>query len=99
MFKRIALTLAVAGTLMLGIGSPITAEARGPHGRHHDHGRWHGHGHGHWHGGWRGPVVYPPVYYGGYYPVRTYYAAPYYYPPYGSYFGYYGSGTSISIGC
>jgi hypothetical protein len=41
--------------------------------------------------------VYPPVYYGGYYPVRTYYGAPYY-PPYGGHFGYYGSGVGISVG-
>jgi hypothetical protein len=39
--------------------------------------------------------VYPPIYVGGYYPVRTYYAAPYY--PYG-YYGYYGSGVSVSVG-
>jgi hypothetical protein len=40
--------------------------------------------------------VYPPIYVGGYYPVRTYYAAPYY--PYGHYGGYYGSGVSLSVG-
>ena len=45
--------------------------------------------------------MYPRVYYGGYYPVRAYYADPYwdpYYDGYYPYYGYYGSGVRVSVG-
>ena len=103
MLKRMMLALTVVGVFAIGAGMPKVATAeRGHHGHHGHHGHghhghhghWHGHGHGHWS---HRPIVYPPIYYGGYYPVRTYYAPPYfgYYEPY---YGYYGSGVSLSVG-
>ena len=102
MFKRVYLALAVVAALTLGVGMPNQAKADHGHHGHHGHHGWHGHHghHHHWHGYYRRPIVYPPIYVGGYYPVRSYYAAPYY-PygyPYGGYFGYYGPGVGVSVG-
>jgi hypothetical protein len=109
MFKRTMLALTVVGALAIGAAMPKAASADwGHHGHHHHghHGHWGGHHHGHWHGhshfSYR-PFVYPPVYYGGYYPVRTYYAEPYWASYYGGYYarpyyGYYGSGVVLSVG-
>jgi hypothetical protein len=104
MFKRILYAMTVVGALTIGFGMPQVASADRGHGHyghhghhgHHHHGHWHGHGH------WHRPIVYPPIYVGGYYPVRTYYANPYWGPYYGGYYarpyGYYGSGVSVSFG-
>ena len=92
MIRKAFLALTVIGALAFSVATPNVASAERGHSHHQRHGPWRGH---HSHGHWRRPVVYPPVYVGGYYPVRTYYAVPYYgYPRYYSY----GSGVSISFG-
>lgn len=102
MFKRITLTLIAVAAFTVGAWMPNMASAewgRGHHGHVH-HGHYGHHGHTHWS---HRPVLYPPIYVGSYYPVRTYYANPYWYPYYPgyygrSYYGYYGSGVNVSFG-